>query len=276
MAIVGCGKIGKTGYVDKNIDSYYKALSQSPRFDVHLFDKDPKLGNPNFAKSEPDFDVIVVAVNTEAHYEIYSQAVAKNPKLIFLEKPCGASLEEFNKIRSLGFDRTIVNYIRRLSGDLDNIKSLITSGEIGETLHVECIYNGKLETNGCHFVDSVIYLYGPPMNFTRTDKLLTLEYPNFNCNFVNVTAKKYVEQHLHIYGNKNKIEMNQGGMEQRLYEKMDSPLGYTSLTHAMTYIGTIYDGCAHVPETIIKHLNGDTKLPSSLNDAYHTAKIIYG
>lgn len=276
VAIVGAGKIGVTGYVNNNIDSYYKALTRYGSFDIKLFDKDETKGDPNFALNSDKFDVIVVSVNTEHHYDIYAQAVAKNPKLIILEKPAGGSLEEFNKIRALGYDRTIVNYIRRLNGDLDNVKNLIKTGAIGDTLHIEGMYNKSVEINGCHFIDSVVYLYGPPMNHTRTDKLITLEYPGFNCNFVRVDASDYIEQHVHIYGSKSKIEINQGGLEQRLYEKMKHAAGYTSLTHCFTYIGSIHDGCEHIPELIIKNINnkGD-KVPSSLNDAYHTVKIMY-
>ena len=277
VAIVGAGKIGVDGYVANNIDSHYKALNRDGGFDITLFDKDPLKGDPNFASNTDKFDAIIVAVNTEYHYEIYSQAVAKNPKLIILEKPAGGSLEEFNKIKSLGFNKTIVNYMRRLNGDLDHIKSLIKSSTIGDTLHIEGMYNKSVEINGCHFIDSVIYLYGPPMDYTKTENLITLEYPGFNCNFVRVDAKDYVEQHIHIYGSKSKIEINQGGMEQRLYEKMKHPAGYTSLTHCFTQLGSIHDGCEHIPILIKTYIkDSETKVPSGLTDAFHTAKIIYG
>lgn len=276
VAIVGCGKIGYEGYVKKNIDSHYKALSKLSNFNLKLFDKDSSKGDPNFVLNKDKFDAIIVAVNTEFHYEVYSQAVSKNPKLIILEKPAGGSLEEFKKIRSLGFNKTIVNYPRRLIRDMDYIKELIKANGIGATLHIECMYNKALNVNGCHFIDTVIYLYGPPMSFTRTDSLLTLHYPGFNCNLIRMDAKKYTEQHIHIYGTHSKIEINQGGMEQRLYEKMDHPCGYKSLTHAITYVGTLFDSCGHIPELIENNIKEEVKVvPSSLADAYHTIKVMY-
>lgn len=275
VAIVGCGKIGYSGYVKNNIDSHYKALKR-PGIDLDLYDNVNKIGRSDFSSTKEKYDCIIVSVNTENHYEVYTQAVSKSPELIILEKPAGSSLDEFNKMRALGHSKTIINYTRRLNGDLDTIKNICNSA-IGQPIYINCIYNKSLQENGCHFIDSVIYLFGVPEHFEKKDNRTTLFYSGFNADFISVNSKEYTEQRIHIYGEKNKIELNQGCMEQRVFEKSLHPCGYTQLTHAMTYVGRLNDSCEHIRELVYKYTSPYKKeVPSGFKDAIHTAKIVYG
>jgi predicted dehydrogenase len=278
VAIIGCGKIGYHGYVKNNVDSHYKALNKSNyNFQIDLFDNNSSVAYGLFS-SAPNikYDAIIIAVNTENHFQVYQEALSKRPELIILEKPAGNSVKEIEKMIELGHNKTIVNYTRRLNGDFNHIKSLIKNGSIGETKNVQIMYNKSAKINGCHFIDLMVYFYGPPIDYRKRGKNIILYYPTFECNLQQVDAERYTEQHVHIYGSKSKIELNQGGMEIKIFEKTKHPCGYDSLTHSLTYLASLHDSCAHMPELIKKYINPDIKeVPSNLQDAYHTAKIIH-
>lgn len=275
VAIVGAGKAGYTGYLDRNIDSHYKALSLQTDMYVDLFDVKKQKGiKTNFETNKNKYDAIIIAVPTEMHLETYQYAVNKNPKLIILEKPAGKSPEEIKTMIRMKFKSTIVNYQRSLTGIGSTIKNLIKTENI-ITKHAEIIHTGTLENIGCHYIDLMLNVYGPPLHYEKNKNILYLYYPGFECQVKALNNTYYREEVIRIYGKTEKIEVLNGGLNTNFHILMKHPCGYNNLKHYMTYYSTIQDSCKHIPDLIRDYTKDVEKYPSNLQNALQISKIIH-
>ena len=93
-------------------------------------------GDATALASDPDVDLVVVAVNIAKHYELAKPALEAG-KDVFVEWPLGKTTAEAQELRDLARAkgvRTIVGAQARASPLLEKIKELVDGGEIGNVI----------------------------------------------------------------------------------------------------------------------------------------------
>lgn len=191
-AIIGTGRIGFSLGFDKKREqpaSHTSALLANKRINLiagcdnnpeHLahwqkivkragaFDNYPYL----FAACKPD--IVVIAVNEDAHLESTLAAIRTRPRIIILEKPVALNMHDAELIAEESLDYGVpilVNHERRFANDYKAAKKLLR--EIGKIQSVNArldsglrVYAPELEESGeysllhdgTHLVDCVMYL----------------------------------------------------------------------------------------------------------------------
>lgn len=190
-AIIGCGRIGYSLGLDKKREqpaSHTMALKKNRRIQIIAgCDRDEntlriwKQANKKaitytessnlYARHKPD--IIVVAVNEDAHKEEALAAIKSEPKLVILEKPVALNVSD-----ALDIKRTaerygvpvLVNHERRFADDYHYAKSLLertgTIQSIDASLYSGMkVYSAKEERTGAysllhdgtHLIDIVLY-----------------------------------------------------------------------------------------------------------------------
>jgi predicted dehydrogenase len=109
------------------------------------------------------FDVISICSPTHAHAADIQSALALKPKLIFCEKPVTSQLQESQRAVQACADQQVllaVNYSRRWSPEVAQIKAELDKGHWGAVRSVSAVYNKGILNNGSHMLDLLINLFG--------------------------------------------------------------------------------------------------------------------
>lgn len=207
-AVVGTGRIGFALGFDKKREqpaSHTMALKENPRVKIIAgVDKNPenlsewKNFNPSartfesiekmyetFAecrdenrreKNSPDCtpDIVVVAVNEDAHLSVALEAISHKPRLLILEKPVALNMNEAEKIRRAAKKFSVpilVNHERRFAldwnsaaeyikkiGDVQSISARLFSGMRLYDPDAEATGGYSLIHDGTHLADIVLFL----------------------------------------------------------------------------------------------------------------------
>ena len=115
------------------------------------------------AESRGKFDVISICSPTHAHAADIQSALALKPKLIFCEKPITTNLLESQSAVQACSDQHVllaVNYSRRWSPEVAQIKAELDAGQWGAVRSVSAVYNKGILNNGSHMLDLLIELFG--------------------------------------------------------------------------------------------------------------------
>jgi predicted dehydrogenase len=179
-AVVGCGRIGCTyGIESGKILSHCRAYSKHSQFDLvavcdRAKEKAEKCGKKYNAKVYTDFsemlkkekiDILSVCTNTESHYGIVSEAINKNVKAIFCEKPFGYSSSQAEELSKKCEKKKIllaVNYSRRWNKNYQRLQKFFANGGIGELQHISFDYCKGIFNNGSHAIDLIYWFLGSP------------------------------------------------------------------------------------------------------------------
>lgn len=191
-AVVGIGRIGWTLGFDKKREqpaSHVTALKKNRRIKlVAGVDSNPKTVDL-FRKKNPlvrayqsvdelyqncEPDIVVVAVNEDAHLQVALDVLSRSPKLVILEKPVALNLKEAAKIKAAAkkYDVPIlVNHERRFAydynlaagylqkiGALQSINARLFSGMKLYDPAAEDSGAYSLIHDGTHLVDIVLFL----------------------------------------------------------------------------------------------------------------------
>lgn len=206
-AVVGTGRIGFSLGFDKKREqpaSHTMALNANPRVKIIAgVDKNPenlsewKKFNPTartfesiekmyeaFAECDGNRrdknahsckpDIVVVAVNEDAHLSVALEAIAHRPRLLILEKPVALNLHEAEKIRRAAKKFSVpilVNHERRFAldwnsaaeyakkiGEVQNITARLFSGMRLYDPDAENTGGYSLIHDGTHLADIVLFL----------------------------------------------------------------------------------------------------------------------
>ncbi len=207
-AVVGTGRIGFALGFDKKREqpaSHTMALKENPRVKIIAgVDKNPenlsewKKFTPSartfesiekmyeaFAecrdenwreKNSPDCtpDIVVVAVNEDAHLSVALKAISHKPRLLILEKPVALNMNEAEKIRRAAKKFSVpilVNHERRFAldwnsaaeyikkiGDVQSISARLFSGMRLYDPDAEATGGYSLIHDGTHLADIVLFL----------------------------------------------------------------------------------------------------------------------
>jgi predicted dehydrogenase len=109
-------------------------------------------------------DLVIVATPTETHLDVVSEVLEKmSPKVILLEKPAAASMEDVLKICKLSVENKvpiILNYPRRYSVGAKKVKELISSYKMETPAQGIVWFGNDILNSGIHFLDLIEYWFG--------------------------------------------------------------------------------------------------------------------
>lgn len=264
--IVGCGKIGSVFDETTNIAQVLTHAEAYSRIEKTRLivgcDKNPsrleEFGRNRQVPSlytdykqmleEADLDIISICTSPESHLKIFQEAVKKGLKMVFCEKPLSDNLEDARRMARMARKNRVtlaVNYLRRWDKALDEIKCLISAGEIGEIQKINCLYTRGIINNGSHLIDLLIYLFGMPSWVNSTspsrrkvnpdptlDGVLKFKSPEYNflCYIQGITSAYSIFE-VDILGELGRICLENSGFDVHLCKARKDPLfvGYKTL-----------------------------------------------
>lgn len=191
-AVVGIGRIGWTLGYDKKREqpaSHVMAIKQNKRLKLLAGVDTDVNAQKSFKKKNPFVsvyssvqelfencspDIVVVAVNEDAHLSVALDVLSRSPKLVILEKPVALNLKEAAKIKSAAKKYgvpVLVNHERRFAFDYNEAANYIK--KIGEAQSINArlfsgmkLYDPDAEESGAysllhdgtHLVDIVLFM----------------------------------------------------------------------------------------------------------------------
>lgn len=181
-AVVGLGNIG-LGYDYQSQDgslifTHAAGFHFHPGFElVAGVDANPeargrfenKFAQPAFATVREMFasctpDVVSIAVPTTLHHTVFMEVMNYSPKAVLCEKPVGGNLAMAREMKETA-DRKgtimLVNFIRRFEPGVLRLKEAIAAGDYGHIYKGTMWYSKGILNNGSHFIDMLIFLFGP-------------------------------------------------------------------------------------------------------------------
>lgn len=325
LAIIGTGRIGFLLEHDKKREqpaSHSSAFSRNKRIMIiagcdidkkrlelwHKCYPDANIyTNHNKLLEKENPDIVVIAVNEEAHLQITLDVIKKNPELIVLEKPAAPNLEMTRIIKGAVNKYKvpiIINHERRFSEDYKKVKELLKNKKIGKinsvhanlwsglkVWHDKCRDNGacSLIHDGTHLVDIIHYLFDIRLKNPVIDNVvknrkgevvsLNVHY-KFNKDgiiYLEICGgKKYFGFELDIRGDNGRIVVGNGYF--KFYESLPSP--YYSNFYSLKknkkvkrprktkYFSNMAANC-------VNYLDGKEGLVSTLDDGTEVIKALY-
>lgn len=241
IGLIGCGKIGFLRRTSNSTiaPTHFHAILKNKNFSLQaVCDKNKKILKnisetykiktyekySDFLKNHK-FDIIVVATNTDSHYQILREIIKYKPKIVFCEKPLtnkpSKAIEMIN-IYKKNKIKLMVNYSRRfLKEYLDLHKDIIQNKKIGQIKWVSVKYNRGFKNNCSHFIDLITWFFGKPdkikllgkskCNSFNNDHNIYLNLffkNNLIVNFSPVDINNLIVEEIDIMGSKGKISIN--------------------------------------------------------------------
>jgi predicted dehydrogenase len=259
VALVGLGNIGllfdtdtknlskclshtKAIYTNKNFDLKYVVDIDRKKFEIvqtffpncHCFCNYEEIVNQN------DIHLLVIATPTKTHYTILN-AFSKNETIryFFIEKPLFELDANYSSIASNVQKKIIINYSRRFSNAISNMKEFLITKQINPQ-KIIIHYCKGLKNNGSHMIDLINYLFQNPTiqkchivstsngldeNDKNYDLYLELDYKNtpIPTYFIAHDHTKYNFIEVEIFSENYLIKLNNGKSEIQYYEKINHP-----------------------------------------------------
>lgn len=187
VLVVGLGQIGM-GYdinspPTERIATLSRAFAEHGDFElVGGVDIDPErrqlfrlhYGRPAFpsvkaAINETLPSIVVIAVPTNAHYQVFSQVMEIGaPKAILCEKPLSYDLAEAEDMVSRASNSGVMlytNYMRRCDQAVIEVHRRLADKEIAGPIKGVCWYSKGLFNNGSHYLNLFQYWLGDVVSF---------------------------------------------------------------------------------------------------------------
>jgi predicted dehydrogenase len=119
-------------------------------------------------------EVVVIATPTDTHLAIIQDLLERHkPKIILCEKPLAYCEEDAKGIVDLCELKGVglfINYIRRADPAVIEVKSRLLVGEIALPFKAVVWYSKGLIHNGSHFLDILIFWFGPVQSLKLIDR----------------------------------------------------------------------------------------------------------
>jgi predicted dehydrogenase len=321
VAIIGCGSIGATksdtidGPESANILTHANAVSRHAKTELtYLVDSNPdilskacKKWNPKFhfqlikdlkiiRESKPD--IVIVATPTESHFEVLKSVIELKPLLIIAEKPFCNNLEEALKIKEIAKNITgnipiIVNYIRRFTPGIQNLKKEIDSGSLGTCLNTRILYTRGLRHEGCHAMDLMHYFFEEFQGLTidHGNSIIDYSEEDLTCSvwaifekckriiFQPCDGQKYGIFEIDMCFENGRIRLIDNGLQIERYPiTEENEWGHKSLNYKLTNV-TRQDtnlnlAMYHLIDNAVKFLIGEEELVCTIDDAINVHKSL--
>ncbi len=324
--LVGAGRIGFLLGFDKKREqpaSHTMALFDNKRINFiaacdpdsqrleewHKYAKKHKSMALTFATSSELYenvtcaDIIVVAVNENAHLEECLKAIEQKPRLVILEKPVALNSEEAQKIKESSIKNNVpvlVNHERRFAADYNKAKELMAQiGDI-QWIHASLnsglrVYGEEFESDGAysllhdgtHLVDIVQFLSDEELLQPQVTNIYRDEnniVRNFTAHFHTETIpdvtvsmsgrSKFFEFSVDITGTLGRICIGNGYF--KFYQRKESRLytGFYSLQSQKVKLPVKTGYFANMVQNAVDFLDGKAEIKSSLETAVNDLKVL--
>lgn len=244
-----------------------------------------------FDKAGP-VDVAVVAVPDNAHAVVLESLNQYPLKLVFLEKPVAASLEDARGLVEICAQKGIsvlVNYSRRFVAEFQHLRDRIKSGVLGSFVTGSAYYGKGILHNGSHVIDFVRYLIGDVKDFRCLNVVndfsendpsvsVALRFEDDKMFFLQVIDSRLVSIfEVDLFFEKARIRIVDSGFQIEESDVGDSSVfsGYKIFCNTRSYHTAL--GCAldSAVNNIREYLNGRESLKCDLNDGLKTAELCF-
>lgn len=330
-AIIGTGRIGFTLGFDKKREqpaSHTMALLSNKRIQIVAgCDSDaenlarwhkyvPKASVFSDCKemlSSVSADIVVVAVNEDAHKSCAIAAIKSNPKLVILEKPVALNTIEGNEIKTAAEEAgvpVLINHERRFACDYRIAKNYISKIGAIQTINARLdsgfyVYNPEKESNGeysllhdgTHLVDIVMFLLedcdNPSEPVLKNLKISDIFYDekisgvvrnlnvhaqNEKCSDINLFfsgRSRFFGFEIELIGTEGRIRIGNGLFE--FFSRQESKLytGFYSLLPDKKIKRPSKTGYfANMVQNCVDFLDGNANLRSTLQTGLNTLQIL--
>lgn len=265
-AIVGCGRIASDfdddplmrqnygisthagGYVDNpNIEliaaadiSDERLNKFGKRWGVHKLYTDYR----ELLQNE-EIDILSICTWNTTHLEIMKEALKRNVKAIFCEKPISNSLDSADKMVEIAKERGVlflVNHSRRWDKVYQDVRDFIKANRLGDIQQVNCYYTAGIANSCSHLFDVLRMFFGDVdsvCGWYNDD--LTKDDPNMDGYLIfqngekvtlqSFNVKYYTLFEFDIYGTQGRLRIQDNGFNIRYWEARESHkyLGYKEL-----------------------------------------------
>lgn len=330
-AIIGTGRIGFTLGFDKKREqpaSHTMALLSNKRIQIvagcdcdsenlelwHKYvPKASVFSDFESMLSSVNADIIVVAVNEDAHKNAAIAAIKSRPKLVILEKPVALNVAEGNEIKVVADEYKVpvlINHERRFALDYKSAKDYVSRIGAVQTVNARLdsglyVYNPEKDENGeysllhdgTHLVDIVMYLLEDeeiPLepvleNLEITDvfydakmsgvvRNLNVHAQNKKCSDINLFfsgRSRYFGFEVEFIGTEGRFKIGNGIFE--FYSRQESKLytGFYSLLPDKKIKKPSKTGYfANMVQNGVDFLDGNANLRSTLQTGLNTLQIL--
>jgi predicted dehydrogenase len=263
-----------------------------------------------FENEKPD--IVIIAVNENAHLETTLKCIEQRPKLIVLEKPVAPDLKSAKLIKKYAEQFNVpisVNHERRFSSDYKLVKEMINSGKLGSIHTVKAnlwsgatVYKKSAEEDGScslihdgtHLVDIIHFLFDIELKKPITDNIIFDNKKDVRSINIHYTKKlknekneiliyiemngnkKYFGFEIEINGSIGKIIIGNGYL--KFYESKVSPYysGFYSLVKNKKLKTPEKTGYfSNMVQNCVDYLAGKENLISPLEEGIKTLKVLY-
>lgn len=313
-AVIGCGQIGssydKKSPPEAPAKSHAKAYANHPNFQLTgLFDISAELMREANQLWQPEKevsslqellslnnDVISICTPTTTHKEIIENVIEAKPKAIFLEKPAGRHLKDFEAIHNMTKKRhipVILNFSRRFSAPLQAIFERATTGEWGMLQTANIQYDNGFLNNGSHALNLIQGLLGelkscinigaiddhrqsgadPSLNlFLNFEKQSQSQKVSFTAH----NSKYFSVMEIDLFFSHGRIQLKDSADTAIIFKieaDRDYP-DYKALVPSETYINTLENVFATALDNILNVVQNNGQASCKLEDAKLTHTII--
>lgn len=206
------------------------------------------VGYDELSEVAASFDVVSICSPTPLHMQHVLAAVRLLPRLIFCEKPVGASLEDARRAVTACDDAGIllaVNYTRRWDPAVVGLRDDVAQGRLGAVRSAACFYNKGVVHNGSHMVDMLHFVLQRPLrlqavgvatnDFFDDDPVVAalLEADGgISVHLIPADARDYALFELQLVTEQGSVAMEDGGLAWRSRRPMESAefAGYKQLS----------------------------------------------
>lgn len=254
-------------------------------------------------KNFPEIDIIVVAVNEEAHLPECIKAIEQKPRLVILEKPVALNMEQAIKIEECAQKNNVcvmVNHERRFDlnyklalswikkiGDIQSVHAELDSGLriYGEEFEKDGTYS--LIHDGTHLVDIVRFLTGAELSNPVVTGLYKDEkglVRNFSANYstnkipeivIKMSGRsKFFEFRIEILGTLGKICVGNGFTELYLRKESSLYTGFYSLKKQKVRLPKKSQYFSGMIKNAVDFLDDNERLFSPLSEAIKDLKVL--
>ncbi|RKN78251.1 Gfo/Idh/MocA family protein [Paenibacillus ginsengarvi] len=185
--------------------------------------------------SEQQLDLISICTPEHVRLELLRTVLSRSEaRVLFLEKPVATTVQEAEAIAELAkrYKRTVVvNFSRRWSEGVRQIRQAVVSGEFGTLTNIHVRYTRGIGNNGSHLFDLIRFTAGPIAEVQVVRQVATnmdrKDDPTFSFLFsldggVPGYAEAFDDRHflmfeMDLYFDKGKIELLRTGDDIRFY-----------------------------------------------------------
>lgn len=193
-------------------------------------------------------DIVIVATNTDTHYDIIHQLISYQPKVIICEKPFCSNLKQAHIISQICKDASInliINYTREFVPELKTLSNDLKNGFYGKIYNFTLRYSRGLLREASHAFYWCLQSFGNIFSIMEygknQDSLIKGDYSSFKIMTSDLCYKitfipvgsAYSTYNADIYTEKGRIELLNNWKTIRFHELVKSSYGDYKATGLM-------------------------------------------